>query len=840
MYKVLLLASLAALTLSPVGAGATAVRSAGAYLLAIDHSGSMARPGPSGRPRWEVMQERAIEFLRCVPKGSHVWLAIFPDDRKPRKPDMEVDTRALVLHGDADREALIDHIRSYRMPRDQDTPLYDTLALAFEHARHLSESDPGRHISVLVYTDGTDDISKIPSSAVKRLYQEVSSMNSDFHLFQVPLAGGAETLPFGSVKQPGTPVPVRIYPSEIHLPNPVVEPAPEVEFELAEFASCREGLGAEFMLSIEAAHGSSLELSLLTESLPFRPGRHRVRVRIENAAKLDPEVSYAATLRFDFPASKTHTVMAPDELPLVFAKEIFEVDVWPESGEVLAAGKEITFVAQAPQGAEVVWDFGGGDNATGSDARHVYLTAGGQNVGVSVRRGAVTKEMEISLQVIDVGIEIESPGVLRQGVSEVFRARTRGGIERVEWIVDGSVVAGRGERGERGEELKHAFSASGPHTIQARGVHPQLVVLSDELPVDVGQGWSIVEVERGGWGRPFVFRIDPADDIANVDWNFGDGSNESGASPQRTHTYDRHGGFDLTARIAGTDGAVQTAEFAVEVVPNPPVAVAELRVGGEPVAWAEPGDMVELIDLSEGDVARATWYVNDARLEPGQASWVFETEGEQRIRLEIDGPPTVSGDAVRDTVEIKYMIKRINHGAFIAALVGAAALLAAIWHVFSRNQPRSWRLYPSEDPEHQTFGHPLHRYWSRLRKEARPPLERLFPARQHWKRPDYAGEAMVVRRGAKRSKGGYGGTLSHPRARRFGDLQLERQTIGGEDESYYALLDHRDPDSDCKEMYFRLERRPGIDGTDIAVRVIATLIAAGVVYLAYAAVYLES
>ena len=83
-----------------------------AYLLVLDHSGSMRTKTATGKTRWEDMQDRAQAFIKLLPLETRVWLAVFDGDVQRVKPQL------FTLSQETDRRSLLDHIaKGYGPPR---------------------------------------------------------------------------------------------------------------------------------------------------------------------------------------------------------------------------------------------------------------------------------------------------------------------------------------------------------------------------------------------------------------------------------------------------------------------------------------------------------------------------------------------------------------------------------------------------------------------------------------------------------------------------------------------------------------------------------------------------
>ena len=460
-----------------------------AYLLVIDHSGSMTTKMPSGRSRWEEMQAKAIEFIRNVPLESRIWITVFTD-----KPP---ETSVPAFNNEGDRQALINRIQSGYGPPDGGTALYDALGTAFEEAERLSRLHSGRNISVLAYTDGEDrDSKKWTPAKLSLKFNQTVEENPNLFLFYVPI--GNEASKVGDVvKSPnaregkfGIPIPVTLVQSKVALKNPIVEPKQTIELEFAA-SDANWGILKGSQLSFRFEPAGKQPIAIRVASVPFRKGRIPITLEVENAKELKADQEYSGKLQILFPTFPEYAVQCRDFVQLTFQKgEKVEIyDVRPLDGAVFAAGKPVMFWANTLQGAKVLWEFGDGDSATGAETQHVYNTAGERTVIIQAEadpRIGPTKR-QFRLRIIDLGVSIDPVvGSVIEGQSRTFTATGRGPIERYEWVVDGQTFVGKPrEDRQPGTEIAFSFSKPGPHVMGIVGYAEKAVVQAEERSIAV-------------------------------------------------------------------------------------------------------------------------------------------------------------------------------------------------------------------------------------------------------------------------------------------------------------------------------------------------------------------
>ena len=198
------------------------------------------------------------------------------------------------------------------------------------------------------------------------------------------------------------------------------------------------------------------------------------------------------------------------------------------------------------------------------------------------------------------------------------------------------------------------------------------------------------------------------------------------------------------------------------------------------------------------------WYLNDKPLEAGQESLPFEDPGNYTLTLEVRGPAGNDGTVGatdRAAVECKVTPSRDIVRPAATALILLIVYLGVVWRVFSRNEPRAWRVYYGVDEEHMTFKQ-VADFWSRWRKEARIPMARLFPDSEYWHWARGKSDHIVVRSAVKR-RGVFSGSLAFTGE---GDPDVTWAEVkAGETDKSYALKDDRAVEEEAyREARFRL------------------------------------
>jgi len=128
---------------------------------------------------------------------------------------------------------------------------------------------------------------------------------------------------------------------------------------------------------------------------------------------------------------------------------------------------------------------------------------------------------------------------------------------------------------------------------------------------------------------------DPDGSIERYEWEFGDGSVDSGR--RVTHTYDSGGRYDVTLTVTDADGLTDTATGTVTVESSNASPTAAFRVSpGDP----SPGESVTLdgSDSSDpdGTLESYSWDLGDGSRELGESvTYTFDGSGEYDVTLTV-------------------------------------------------------------------------------------------------------------------------------------------------------------------------------------------------------------
>lgn len=327
----------------------------------------------------------------------------------------------------------------------------------------------------------------------------------------------------------------------------------------------------------------------------------------------------------------------------------FATIVIPENYDVLAAASvddtictEIgeVFIAESPA-QEYIWDFGDGNDGTGSPVTHIYDTPGNYVVElISIDSLSCNKSDTTTLNVTvdespDLAFDaLEPPTCVPMELITTNVSTVAGNIAdyTFSWdFGDGTVI--------ESFEPNHTYDDPGTYTVtmSVTGPDPCLydvtftAVIPESFYVEVDMDipeWicteESVQFNSTGNGTDYV-------------WDFGDGNDGTGSDP--THIYDTPGLYDVMviALDPTTCNQSDTATAQLQVYLNPTISFDAL----EPPTCVPPILVITNTSIVEGDIAdyTFTWDMgNGTVLEEFAPSYEYPEPGDYSISLTVDGP----------------------------------------------------------------------------------------------------------------------------------------------------------------------------------------------------------
>ncbi len=487
------------------------------YLMVIDHSGSMRDEG-----RWRKAKALALDLLRAVPDGAHVWVGRFGSACISTSFDLRQRT---------DRERAIAHVeREYTEPASTSpTALFDAIGAAVVNAEALLKDVPGRPVNLMIYSDGADNVSKHwcagadpnevrcgPKLSVCHRVHRLAQPPNDATVFIGRYAGAPEVLSSACARRVEMPetavhyVPVEVTPKQAVIARDA--PAFDLTFSLAGEATALLGPETSHRRVQVVFNGSGplAGARLAATEVVLQGKTTQQRMELVLPAGLPDNQDLRGTIRLTWPAPKSGIVLATNAVDVTVQKQELDItDVWPCPGREQCAvpiGRPVQFLVRTASAAMVTWssspesdankrDF----DARGAELTHTYTEAGPRRVTVTVSRGDQKRRRQLKLNVLDVSFRIERPDVVFAGQPAVLRvdSRTSQGFTQFRWLVDGLPFEGRGAAGS---EFETTFDQTGRVTVRAQGTHAQLEGVQQSVELDVLARPELM-LEVGGTGH---------------------------------------------------------------------------------------------------------------------------------------------------------------------------------------------------------------------------------------------------------------------------------------------------------------------------------------------------
>jgi PKD repeat protein len=252
-------------------------------------------------------------------------------------------------------------------------------------------------------------------------------------------------------------------------------------------------------------------------------------------------------------------------------------------------------VSSDPDGDLVLgtWDFGDGTTGSGEAPSHAYSAAGVYYVTLAVTDDSGAIDSDGTVAVIGLGAQppVADPGGPYMGAVDAIMTLNGTGSSDP----DGSIMAydwdfGDGNIGS-GATPSHGYSASGIYYVTLMVTDDSGEIGSNVTVAVIGSGNQPLVADAGG---PYTAEVDvavafdgtgssdPDGSIVAYDWDFGDGSIGSGATP--SHAYSATGVYNATLAVTDDAGATDS---------DGTVVVVELDPGDpdDPGDPKDPGDL---------------------------------------------------------------------------------------------------------------------------------------------------------------------------------------------------------------------------------------------------------
>lgn len=465
----------------------------GHYFMVIDHSGSMLqkiRSGrDAGRSRWEVMRERAANFVHRLPEDSYVWAGIFsarPPDNSGTNDDPYsgwLTPFSAELHGAQAREDFIAKIKAYPEPAlANGTWLYQATFEALERVAMAGQRDPEAYLTVMVYTDGVDqgygrtsvEMMRNPASPctredLEKRINQLKKLHRNFNVVNV-YSPGDESILDAHV--------VRLKTNRFHLASPLVQSEQSIDLEMQFFDDSNwnlEGrpLGAEWQIA--ESSNSAAKVEIMSGPLTLRNGSLPVKLKI--SSQDDAGKDLHAILKLKYPKIDQVFLVEEGGTQVDFhfqgAKAPEIRDLLPADGTSFPVGRKVGFSLTSLPGCQVEWNLGDGTLLKGNPVEHSFREPGKKQIAVKVTDAhtglSVTGSLTLLLTELQIRLDPITDSIL-PGKQVELRATTVGKFRSVEWQVGERIYVGRPRRdGVAGSELLLSLDRPGAVAIRAWG-----------------------------------------------------------------------------------------------------------------------------------------------------------------------------------------------------------------------------------------------------------------------------------------------------------------------------------------------------------------------------------
>ena len=229
-----------------------------------------------------------------------------------------------------------------------------------------------------------------------------------------------------------------------------------------------------------------------------------------------------------------------------------------------------------PDGSVTVWrwEFGDGTEARGAQVSHAWAVPGTYLVRLTVTDNRGAEASDLALAAIDVVPSGNRPPVADAGADQVVQAGEEVVLSGAgSDDADGEIVGFAWDLGDggvaTGVEARHVYAAPGSYRVTLTVTDDAAATDSDTTTVrvnapptaDAGPDRDIVAGERA------LFDASGSDDpdgrIVAYQWDFGDGSSDTGALAG--HVYGAKGSYTVGLTVTDDDGASAQAQATVEV-----------------------------------------------------------------------------------------------------------------------------------------------------------------------------------------------------------------------------------------------------------------------------------
>ena len=293
---------------------------------------------------------------------------------------------------------------------------------------------------------------------------------------------------------------------------------------------------------------------------------------------------------------------------------------------------------------DVNWGDGAADTVQGnpSSASHVYADNGEFTISASATNedGTYAASAPVAVAVNNVAPTVAAgpDGTVDEGGTFTSSGSfTDPGADQWTATVDygdGSGVQALVLNSEMGFGLSHMYTENGSYTVTvtisddegAAGSDTAIVTVNNVAPTaNAGADQAVDEGAAVSFAGSFT---DPGTDSHTIQWDFGDGSSDSG-SLTPSHSYADNGVYTVTLTVADDDGGVGTDTLAVTInnaAPTVSAGADQKANEGDEVAFSG-----SFSDASPADTHTAVWNFGDGSPEVSGSLTPLHTYGDNGI-----------------------------------------------------------------------------------------------------------------------------------------------------------------------------------------------------------------
>ncbi|WP_136716643.1 PKD domain-containing protein [Halorientalis salina] len=308
------------------------------------------------------------------------------------------------------------------------------------------------------------------------------------------------------------------------------------------------------------------------------------------------------------------------------------------------------------------WEFGDGRNATGATATHAYDSPGEYTVNLTVHdddgirdRGTLTVTVDSNTAPTANATANRTSVIAGDPIAfdGTGSSDSDGTIESYEWDFDDNTTA-------TGPTPTHAYDSTGNYTATLTVTDDKGATATDtvEITVDTNSApTASATANRTSvlTGDSVAFDGTGSSDsdgtIESYEWDFGDNTTATGATP--THAYDSTGNYTATLTVTDDKGATATDTVDITVESNTaPTANATANrttaAVNETIAFDGSGS-----SDSDGTIASYEWTFDDGTTATGvDPTHAFDATGNYTVTLTVtDDDGATATDAVEITIE---------------------------------------------------------------------------------------------------------------------------------------------------------------------------------------------